>query len=59
MLRPRMSFIDSTTKMDSFFDKNIINSERLKLLKNDAVLINLARGGLIDEQALKQMLVDH
>lgn len=39
--------------------KNIINSERLKLLKNDAVLINLARGGLVDEQALKQMLVDH
>ena len=38
--------------------KNIINSERLQLIKPDAVLINLARGGLIDETALKQMLVN-
>jgi len=33
--------------------KNIINNERLELMKEDAILINLARGGLIDEKALK------
>lgn len=38
--------------------KNIINSERLQLIKPDAVLINLARGGLVDETALKEMLVN-
>ena len=38
--------------------KNIISSERLQLIKSDAVLINLARGGLIDETALKEMLVN-
>ncbi|MDC1425036.1 phosphoglycerate dehydrogenase [Oceanospirillaceae bacterium] len=41
------------------FDKsteNIINKKRLSLLKNDAVLINLSRGGLIDEESLKSLL---
>lgn len=37
---------------------NIINKERLNLLKSDAVLINLARGGLVDEKALKQSLLE-
>jgi phosphoglycerate dehydrogenase-like enzyme len=37
--------------------QNILNGERLKLLKTDAILINLARGGLIDEVALKEMLL--
>ena len=36
--------------------RNILNSDKLSLLKNDAVLINLARGGLIDEVALKELL---
>ena len=36
--------------------KNILDSDKLSLLKNDAVLINLARGGLIDEVALKGLL---
>ena len=36
--------------------KNIINRDRLNLLKKDAVLINLARGGLIDEGNLKIIL---
>jgi phosphoglycerate dehydrogenase-like enzyme len=36
---------------------NILNRDRLRLIREDAVLINLARGGLIDERALKQMLV--
>lgn len=37
---------------------NIMSAERLSLMKNDAVLINCARGGLVDEQALKTMLKD-
>ncbi len=36
--------------------KNIINRERLSLIGENAVLINLARGGLVDEVALKAML---
>ena len=36
--------------------KNIMNKDRLQMMKQDAILINLARGGLIDEDALKQML---
>ena len=36
--------------------KNIISKERLELLRENAVLINLARGGLIDENALHQLL---
>mgnify|MGYP006120990413 FL=1 len=38
--------------------KNIINEQRLSLLKNDAIFINLARGGLVDENALKQLLIE-
>ena len=34
----------------------ILDSDNLSFLKNDAVLINLARGGLIDEVALKELL---
>mgnify|MGYP000288809243 CR=1 FL=1 len=37
--------------------KNIINKERLQMLKKSAVLINLARGGLIDEAALKEIIL--
>lgn len=32
--------------------RHMINAERLALMKRDAVLINLARGALIDEEAL-------
>ena len=38
--------------------RNIINADRLALMREDALLINAARGGLVDEQALKQMLKD-
>jgi D-3-phosphoglycerate dehydrogenase len=36
-----------------------MNSERLKMLRRDAILINLARGGLVDEVALKELLIDN
>jgi glycerate dehydrogenase len=36
--------------------KNLINEERLKLIKPSAFLVNTARGGLIDEAALIQAL---
>jgi phosphoglycerate dehydrogenase-like enzyme len=35
---------------------NIMNRERLKMMKDGAILINLARGGLIDEGALVECL---
>ena len=35
---------------------NILSKDRLQMLKKDAVLINLARGGLLDEFALKKIL---
>ena len=37
---------------------NILNKDRLQMLKKDAVLINLARGGLLDELALKKILIE-
>ena len=37
--------------------RNILSSKRLGLMKQTAVLINIARGGLVDEKALKKMLM--
>jgi phosphoglycerate dehydrogenase-like enzyme len=37
--------------------RNMISEERLALMKPSAILINAARGGLVDEAALKEMLV--
>ena len=36
--------------------RNILTAERLALMKADGILINAARGGLVDERALKNML---
>jgi glyoxylate reductase len=39
--------------------KNLIDSKALSLMKNDAILINTARGGIVDEQALADALVQN
>ncbi len=36
--------------------RNIIGADELKMMKNDAILINTARGGLVDEAALVEAL---
>lgn len=38
--------------------RNMITAGRLGLMKPCAILINAARGGLVDEVALKEMLID-
>jgi D-3-phosphoglycerate dehydrogenase len=37
--------------------RNLLSAERLALMRPDALLINAARGGLVDEGALKAMLL--
>ena len=37
--------------------KNLIDSKALSLMKNDAILINTSRGGIVDEQALANALI--
>jgi phosphoglycerate dehydrogenase-like enzyme len=38
--------------------RGMLSERRLRLMKSDAILINAARGGLVDEIALKKMLQD-
>jgi D-3-phosphoglycerate dehydrogenase len=38
--------------------RGILNEQRLSLMKPTAILLNAARGGLVDEAALKRMLRD-
>jgi phosphoglycerate dehydrogenase-like enzyme len=38
--------------------KNILNSDKLDLINQNAILINTARGGLVDEKALYEKLKD-
>ncbi len=38
--------------------KNLINAEKIALMKEGAFLINAARGGIVDEKALYNALVD-
>ena len=39
--------------------KYMINSESLKLIKHDAIVINCARGGVVNEDAIKQALLNN
>ncbi|MBF0267929.1 MAG: phosphoglycerate dehydrogenase [Alphaproteobacteria bacterium] len=38
--------------------RNILSAERMRLMRSDAILINAARGGLLDEAELKAMLME-
>jgi len=38
--------------------RNIMDADRLSQMRRGAILVNAARGGLVDEQALKRALVD-
>jgi phosphoglycerate dehydrogenase-like enzyme len=38
--------------------RGLLNAARLSTMKNDAILINTARGDIVDEAALKTMLMD-
>jgi D-3-phosphoglycerate dehydrogenase len=39
--------------------KNLINRETLSLMKSSVVIINTARGGIVDENSLQEALVNH
>lgn len=39
-------------------NKNLIGTEQLKQMKSDSLLINAARGGLVDEDALYEALIN-
>jgi len=43
--------LDSSTR-------NILNSDKLNLMKQESILINTARGGLVDEQVLYEKLIE-
>lgn len=38
--------------------RDILSPDRMRLMKRDAILINAARGGLLDETELKAMLIE-
>ncbi len=39
--------------------RNLLSREKLSLMKNTALLINVARGAIVDQDALTEMLVDN
>ena len=48
---PTVDFLSINTPFTKETD-NIINSSRLDLLKSNCILVNTARGGIVDEDAL-------
>ena len=38
---------------------NLINKDTLKLMKSDAVILNTARGGIVNQKDLKEALINH
>lgn len=44
--------MDNTTK-------DLLNIEKLSLLKPDSILINTSRGGIVDETYLKEILINN
>lgn len=59
-LEPLLARADVVTLHLPFDDstRDILSAQRLALMRSDAILINAARGGLVDETALKHMLRD-
>ena len=65
-----VEFVDSLAQNIPFMDaillccpknkesENILNKEKLKLMKAESVLINTARGGLVDETFLQKLLLE-
>ena len=39
--------------------KNLLNNKNCKLLKKDSILINLSRGGVVNEMVLYRLLKDN
>ncbi|PLA75532.1 hydroxyacid dehydrogenase [Hydrogenovibrio sp. SC-1] len=39
--------------------KHMVNTETLAMMKSNAIIINAARGGIVDENALKRALLDN
>jgi phosphoglycerate dehydrogenase-like enzyme len=56
-LLPRSDVVTLHLPLDGA-TRGILSKRRLGLMKPDAILINAARGGLVDEAALKRMLKD-
>ncbi|MFN2288363.1 MAG: 2-hydroxyacid dehydrogenase [Chromatocurvus sp.] len=54
-LLTRSDFVAITVAL-SDDTRNLINAQRIALMKRDAVLVNTARGGIVDEVALAQAL---
>lgn len=53
-----MSQVDFVTFHVPLIDatKNMINAERLKIMKDNVVILNFARGGIIDDQAVSEAI---
>ncbi len=53
-----MSQVDFVTFHVPLIDatKNMINEERLKIMKDNVVILNFARGGIIDDQAVSEAI---